>query len=93
MHPNTTQNPATNTHSAPPTPYGGPVTVTPSTPAQPGKLIRLPAVCELTGLGKSSVYSIADFPKRVVLSRRAVGWRLSEVMAWIEGRSTVEARA
>lgn len=63
----------------------------PATPAQPDKLIRIKTVCELSGLGKTSVYSIPDFPKRVVLSRRAVGWRLSEVQAWIESRSTVGA--
>ncbi|MDD2948045.1 MAG: AlpA family phage regulatory protein [Rugosibacter sp.] len=63
----------------------------PSTPPQPDKLIRIKTVCELSGLGKTSVYSIPDFPKRVVLSRRAVGWRLSEVMHWIESRSTVGA--
>jgi len=60
-------------------------------PAQPDKLIRIKTVCEITGLGKTSVYSIPDFPKRVVLSRRAVGWKFSEVQAWIEGRSTVGA--
>jgi prophage regulatory protein len=57
-------------------------------PAQPDKLIRLPAVCELTGLGKSSIYGIPSFPKRIVLSPRAVGWRFSQVMAWIESRPT-----
>jgi predicted DNA-binding transcriptional regulator AlpA len=46
-------------------------------------------VCELTALGKSSVYSIPDFPKRITLSRRAVGWRMSEVLQWIESRSSV----
>jgi prophage regulatory protein len=60
-------------------------------PAQPDKLIRIKTVCELTGLGKTSVYSIPEFPKRVVLSRRAVGWKLSEVQAWIASRSTVGA--
>uniref|UniRef100_UPI0035B31019 helix-turn-helix transcriptional regulator n=1 Tax=Hylemonella sp. TaxID=2066020 RepID=UPI0035B31019 len=54
--------------------------------AQPEKLLRLPAVCELTGLGKSSVYSIEGFPKPVVLSRRAVAWKLSELQAWIDSR-------
>lgn len=73
-------------HGATPKPFTGRVTVT---PAQPDKLIRIKTVCELSGLGKTSVYSIPDFPKRVVLSRRAVGWRLSEVQAWIESRSTV----
>lgn len=86
MSSNTPQTPAPNTLGATPKPFNGRVTVT---PAQPDKLIRIKTVCELSGLGKTSVYSIPDFPKRVVLSRRAVGWRLSEVQAWIESRSTV----
>jgi len=61
----------------------------PATPAQPDKLIRIEKVCELTGLGKTSIYRIADFPKRVALNRRAVGWRLSEVVRWIESRAVV----
>lgn len=88
MHPNTQQTSAPNTHGATPKNYSGRVTVT---PAQPDKLIRIKTVCELSGLGKTSVYSISDFPKRVVLSRRAVGWRLSEVTKWIESRATVAA--
>ena len=70
-------------NDAPPQTHGGRV---PAAPAQPDKLIRIKTVCELSGLGKTSVYSLPDFPKRVVLSRRAVGWRLSEVQAWIQSR-------
>ena len=88
MSSNTPQTPAPNTLGATPKPFNGRVTVTPT---QPDKLIRIKTVCELSGLGKTSVYSIPDFPKRVVLSRRAVGWRMSEVMQWIESRSTVGA--
>jgi prophage regulatory protein len=58
----------------------------PATPPQPDRLIRLHEVCALAGVGKTSIYAIHDFPKRVQLSRRAVGWRLSEVQAWIESR-------
>lgn len=78
--------PAPNTHGATTKTTSGRVS---ATPAQPDKLIRIKTVCELTGLGKTSVYSIPDFPKRVVLSRRAVGWKLSQIMSWIESRSTV----
>lgn len=46
-------------------------------PAQPDRLIRIKEVCELTGVGKTTIYYLPGFPKRVVLSRRAVGWRLS----------------
>lgn len=83
MQPNTPTHPAPNTHGASPKPQTGRVTVA---PAQPDKLIRIKTVCEMTGLGKTSVYSIPDFPKRVVLSRRAVGWKLSQVQSWIETR-------
>ncbi|MDO8320119.1 AlpA family transcriptional regulator [Rhodoferax sp.] len=58
----------------------------PALPLAPDRLIRLHEACALAGVGKTSVYSIPDFPKRVQLSRRAVGWRLSEVQAWIESR-------
>lgn len=88
MNAKTQQHPAPNQPGATSIAHSGRVTVT---PAQPDKLIRIKTVCELSGLGKTSVYSIPDFPKRVVLSRRAVGWRLSEVLAWIESRSTVGA--
>lgn len=85
MHPSTPQTTAPHTCGSQPKPSASRI---PGTTTQPDKLIRLPAVCELTGLGKSSVYSISDFPKRIVLSRRAVGWRLSSVLAWIESRAT-----
>jgi len=61
----------------------------PTHPAQPDKLIRIKTVCDLTGIGKTSVYSIPDFPKRVAVSARAVAWRLSEVQAWIESRQSI----
>lgn len=88
MNPNTAQNLAPNQPGATAKAHSSRVTA-PLT--QPDKLIRIKVVCELCGLGKTSVYSIPDFPKRVVLSSRAVGWRLSEVQAWIESRSTVGA--
>ena len=88
MNTNTRQAPAPNTHGATPKAHSGRV---PAPPAQPDKLIRIKTVCEMTGLGKTSVYSIPDFPKRLVLSRRAVGWKLSEVQAWIESRATAGA--
>lgn len=58
----------------------------PNLPLAPDRLIRLHEVCALTGIGKTSVYQIEDFPKRVQLSRRAVGWRMSEVTQWVASR-------
>ncbi|OOV09228.1 hypothetical protein RF819_16940 [Rhodoferax fermentans] len=55
--------------------------------------MRLPEVRKLTSLGKFAIYETPGFPKRLTLSRRCVGWKLSEVMAWIESRSAVGEQA
>jgi prophage regulatory protein len=53
------------------------------------RLLRLPAVCELTGLGRSRVYKLIQeksFPAPVQLGVRSVAWPESEIMDWIEAR-------
>ena len=53
------------------------------------RIIRLPSVMALTGLGRSTVYyKIAEgtFPPPIKLSKRASGWLESEVNDWIEER-------
>lgn len=60
-------------------------------PQQSERIIRLREVIEKTGLSKSSIYRLAadtnsDFPAAVRLSQAAVGWRESEVDAWIQSR-------
>jgi prophage regulatory protein len=55
------------------------------------KILRLPEVLALTGLGRDSVYRLAkrgDFPHPLKLSERASGWIESEVVAFIERRRT-----
>jgi prophage regulatory protein len=50
------------------------------------KILRLPQVCDLTGLGRSMIYQMeADkrFPERVKIGTRAVGWLEREVHAWL----------
>jgi prophage regulatory protein len=50
------------------------------------KILRLPQVCEVTGLCRSMIYQLeADlkFPKRVKIGVRAVGWLDKEVNAWL----------
>jgi prophage regulatory protein len=52
-------------------------------------VLRLPAVRRLTGLGRSTIYRMeADrqFPLRVKLSARAVGWLEREVRDWLASR-------
>ncbi|MBS0442825.1 MAG: AlpA family phage regulatory protein [Proteobacteria bacterium] len=57
-----------------------------SAPAE--RLLRLPEVKHLTGLGKSAVYdqmSEGRFPRCVKIGRTSV-WPSSEVNAWIAAR-------
>lgn len=51
------------------------------------RLLRLPAVLELTGLKKSSIYAKSKkgtFPKPLKVSSRAVAWRSDEINTWID---------
>ena len=55
-------------------------------------IYRLPAVCEITGLSKATIYRLlarGEFPPRVKLSPRCVGWRVAEVDAWFAARTGV----
>ena len=61
--------------------------VTSPTDAENCRTIRIQTVLELTGLGRSTVYALVKtgrFPKPLRLGPRAVGWRLSDVLAWLE---------
>lgn len=56
---------------------------------------RLPRVLAVTGMGRSWVYkAISDghFPAPVRLGHRAVGWRRSEVEAWLQSRPRKEPK-
>jgi prophage regulatory protein len=55
---------------------------------------RLPAVKQFSGLGKTSIYdgiAAGTFPAPLKIGRRAVGWRTSDLMAWIASRQTRSA--
>lgn len=55
------------------------------------RLLRLPAVLEATGLGRSTVYRMVaeqTFPAPVRLAKRAVGWRHDDVHRYAMGRTT-----
>lgn len=60
-----------------------------ATPHQDRQFLRLPEVCELTGLSRSSIYTIPGFPARFSLSRRLVAWKRSDVMEWIANRPII----
>lgn len=67
-------------------------TATPATTeAKPDRLIRLAEVETLTGLKKSSLYSLTragKFVKPIRLSSRCTAWSYAAVQAWIQARIT-----
>jgi len=53
------------------------------------RFIRKPAVKEITGLSPSTVRRLemaGEFPKRIKLSKAAVGWLESDVLDWVKAR-------
>jgi len=54
-------------------------------------ILRRKQVEARTGLGRSSIYALIaanQFPRQVQLSTRAVGWKESDITAWLESRTT-----
>jgi prophage regulatory protein len=63
--------------------------VTRSATATNHRILRLPQVCAMTGLGRSMIYQMEAeerFPRRVNIGVRAVGWVESEVQEWLRRR-------
>ena len=57
------------------------------------RILRLPAVETKVGLSRSSIYVQIEegtFPRPVLISKRAVGWRESTIDAWIESKMEVQ---
>ena len=57
--------------------------------APPLQILRLQQVCRMTGLCRSLVYQLEaenQFPKRIRLTERAVGWIEGEVQGWLAER-------
>jgi prophage regulatory protein len=53
------------------------------------KILRLPQVCEVTGLRRSMIYQLETeqrFPRRIKIGVRAVGWIQGEVQHWVAQR-------
>ena len=52
-------------------------------------MLRLPAVCRMTGLCRSTIHRMqasGQFPQRVKIGARAVGWIEREVQEWLTNR-------
>ena len=55
------------------------------------RILRLPAVVKMTGISRSRIYVYMDrktdpFPRSIKLGANMVGWRHSEVEAWLHAR-------
>lgn len=64
-----------------------------ATPA-PCAILRVPRVVQMTGVSRSTLWRLereGDFPARVRLTGRTIGWREADVRAWIETRESVGA--
>ena len=62
----------------------------------PNRVIKLPEVMSLTALSRSTVYQkIKDneFPKSIPLGARAVGWKYTNILDWIEQQAQSEEAA
>lgn len=56
------------------------------------RILRLPEVCRVTGLGRAMIYRLQArkrFPQSVKITDHAVGWIDSEVQAWLMERTTL----
>ncbi len=53
------------------------------------QILRMPSVLKLTGLSRVTIWRLTKagtFPAPVRLSKRAVGWRSTDVEAWVRSR-------
>lgn len=58
------------------------------------QILRLPAVVQVTGMSKASVYlgiKKGTFPAPVKLGERAVGWPSEAIDAWVKSRPSAIA--
>jgi prophage regulatory protein len=57
------------------------------------QILRFKGVAERVGLGRTYIYELVRdgaFPQPIALGKRARGWRLSEIEAWIKARDRAE---
>lgn len=58
-------------------------------PPAPLRLLRLPQVMDMTGLGRTKIYALqaeGRFPMRVQITPCCVAWVEQEIQAWISER-------
>jgi prophage regulatory protein len=68
---------------------GAPLARGPAAAPTSARILRLPQVRAVTGLGRSMIYQMeaeGRFPPRVSIGVRAVGWVESEIQDWLRRR-------
>jgi prophage regulatory protein len=53
-------------------------------------LLRLPEVIRTTGLCRASIYKYmtqGEFPRSIVIAKRAVAWKSTDIAQWIDSRT------
>jgi prophage regulatory protein len=63
---------------------------------QPARILRFAEVSRRTGLGRTSIYEgirEGTFPAPVKLTKTAVGWRSTDIDAWIASLQSVGVSA
>ena len=56
----------------------------------PQTLLRLPAVIQITGLARSTIYKLmaeGQFPGSLRITQRSVAWSSADIAQWIESRA------
>ena len=64
------------------------------TNVQPDAILRIAAVADRIGLARPTIYRMVkdgEFPRPIKITTRAVGWRESDLSAWIASREPAEA--
>ncbi len=70
-------------------------TMSPEETLSSDRIVREAECRQITGLSRTRRYQLEQrgkFPRRVQLSERATGWRLSEIRGWLASRAPVELR-
>ena len=56
-------------------------------PLEERRIVRMDEVSKLTGLARATIYKKVNdgsFPPPIRLGARAVGWRMSDIVTWLE---------
>ena len=57
-----------------------------SSTKSPDGIVRPQDLADVVGFSHHTARRTPDFPAPVQLSARAIGWRRSELLAWLDGR-------